>query len=210
MALHDLTEQRFGRLIVQERYYPADEVKRKKTWWLCKCDCGNTKPVSAGHLKRGGVRSCGCLRQENLALYPSTHKQTGSSTWQSWRGMKDRCRNRGSTSWERYGGKGIEVCERWLGKNGFKNFLADMGERPPGATLDRIDSKGNYCPENCRWTDPRTQRLNSSRTHWLTFNGKTMCLGDWAKETGLNRNTLLRRLKKGWSIEQTLTTPRRW
>ncbi len=206
MAIHDLTGQRFVRLVVQQRCQPPKQYASKTTWWMCLCDCGNVKAVRASHLKRGGVQSCGCLQRENLSVYPSTHQYTGTPTWHSWRGMLDRCRRENSTSWERYGGKGIKVCDRWQGETGFKNFLADMGERPEGKTLDRINSTGDYCLENCRWATPKEQRLNTPRTRFLTFNGKTLCLGDWAKELGIARNTITNRLNKGWSVEKTLGT----
>ncbi|MEH2148574.1 hypothetical protein [Nostoc sp.] len=210
MAIHDLTGQRFVRLVVQQKCQPPKEYASKTTWWMCLCDCGNTKAVRGTHLKRGGVQSCGCLQKENLSVYPSTHGCTGSPCWYSWRGMLDRCRRENSTSWERYGGKGIKVCDRWQGDNGFENFLMDMGERPEGKTLDRIDSSGDYCPKNCRWATPKEQRLNTSRTRWMTYDGKTLCLSDWASELGMDRNTLNNRLNKGWSIEKTLSTPPRW
>ena len=210
MTIRDLTGQRFARLVVQQRCQQPKDYAFKISWWLCLCDCGNTKAVRKNHLTRGSVQSCGCFRRENLSVHASTHQSTGTPAWHSWRGMLDRCRRENSTSWERYGGKGIKVCDRWQGENGFENFLIDMGERSEGKTLDRIDSKGDYCPENCQWSTPRQQRLNTSKTHWLTHKGKTMCLSDWAKELGINRNTLRRRLDKGWSVEKTLDTPPRW
>jgi hypothetical protein len=123
--------------------------------------------------------------------------------------MNDRCRNESHTSHKYYAAKGIKVCERWAGDSGFQNFLEDMGERPEGKTLDRIDSSEDYSIENCRWATRREQRLNTSRTNWITYNGKTLCLSDWEKECGISREAIRLRIKKGWSVEKSLTTPAR-
>ena len=130
-----------------------------------------------------------------------------SSTYKSWAGMKDRCRNSGKHNSHRYKDRGVTYCERW---ELFENFLADMGECPEGMTLDRYtDVGGNYEPKNCRWATPQEQARNRSNNRSLTLNGKTMLLCEWAEQTGLSHSLILYRLKAGWSVERALTTPPR-
>lgn len=116
--------------------------------------------------------------------------------------MKARCSNPNAPSYPRYGGAGIKVCERW--KNSFSNFLEDMGERPDKTTIDRIDSEGDYTPENCKWSSIAEQQRNRKNNIYLVFNGKRQCLKDWATELGVNQNTLSYRLKMKWPIEKIL------
>lgn len=115
-----------------------------------------------------------------------------------WTNMKRRCRERTG-----YADKGVKVCDRWL--ESFDNFIEDMGKRPAGYTLDRIDSTGNYEPSNCRWADSSTQAKNRSTAVLITFRGKTMNAVDWAREAGISKELLHYRLKAGWSIERALS-----
>jgi hypothetical protein len=119
--------------------------------------------------------------------------------------MHNRCSNPNETSYPHYGGRGIKVCERW-GK--FENFLADMGERPPGLTLDREDNERDYGPDNCKWASRSEQSKNKRNNVHLALNGRTMCLTDWSREIGVPHQTLSRRLARGWDHTRTLTTKR--
>lgn len=125
---------------------------------LCECGCGNPAPIS--NATRRGYKNGEPQRYIHGHRKGTTHGQSGTPTYRVWAGMMSRCRDRGNTSYERYGGRGIAVCARWQGRDGFRNFLADMGSRPPGKTLDRIDNDGNYEPGNCRWSTPAEQRAN--------------------------------------------------
>lgn len=129
-----------------------------------------------------------------------------SPTYSTWSGMKARCGNPTNISYRKYGARGITVCERWME---FRNFLADMGERPAGTTLDRIDTTGNYEPGNCRWATPKQQRHNSRQTvEILEHNGRRQCLTDWSKEVGIHVRTLWKRIHiSGWPVERALSTP---
>lgn len=145
----DLTGQRFGRLVAQR--------PERHGRYRCRCDCGGELIVSRGALATGATKSCGCLRRELAAARRTTHGQTYSPTWWSWAGMHARCRN---SKRKNYGGRGITVCERW---RSFQNFFDDMGERPPGMTLDRKDNDKGYEPSNCRWATPLEQAANQRR-----------------------------------------------
>lgn len=123
--------------------------------------------------------------------------------------MINRCRNARSPYYHLYGGRGIKVCERWKGKNGFLNFLQDMGRRPsPKHSIDRIDNNGNYEPGNCRWATRIEQNRNRRDNRLVTFNGQTKCIAEWCDETGLPEKSVRARLwLLGWSVEDALTTP---
>ena len=119
--------------------------------------------------------------------------------------MKQRCFNPNEPNYHHYGGRGITVCERWMN---FKNFLEDMGERPEGMSLDRINNDGDYEPGNCRWVDQRTQLRNKRTNVFLEHEGRRMTVQDWSKETGICFSTLRRRIKMGWPSHKVLTQQR--
>ena len=133
---------------------------------------------------------------------PTKHGHYGTPTYISWAQMKSRCLNPKNIGWHRYGGRGIQVCERW---KSFENFLADMGTKPRGASLERVNNDGHYEPSNCRWATKREQALNRRSTHWLEHNGKRMSIRGWALEIGISEDALGQRIKAGWSLDRALT-----
>lgn len=118
--------------------------------------------------------------------------------------MIQRCNNIKNQAYKDYGGRGIKVCERWLK---FQNFLEDMGERPDGYEIDRIDNDGNYCKENCKWSSSKENCRNKRNNRFLEYNNKKLCCAEWEEVIGIPQNIILLRIKRGWSIEKTLTTP---
>lgn len=159
----DLRGQTFGRLTVRAM---VASNSAGQSIWACQCACGELLSVAATHLRRGAVKSCGCLRRElgieRLLRSPRrTHGATETVEYETWQRMIQRCTNPNSEVFEYYGGRGITVCERW--RKSFENFRADMGLRPEGMSIDRKDVNGNYEPTNCRWATAIEQRLNQRR-----------------------------------------------
>lgn len=127
-------------------------------------------------------------------------------TRQCYSDMKQRCLNPNSKQYKNYGERGIAICERWL--ESYDNFFSDMGLKPDGLTLDRIDNDASYSPENCRWATKKEQRRNQRTCHFLEFEGRRLLLREWAEEKGINELTLsYRLLRLGWSVEKALSTP---
>lgn len=164
----DLTGERFGRLTITTR---APNRSNRVRWFYI-CDCGTEGDVSANDVRNNGQVSCGCLQREvaaqigrNNVVHGHSRRDGISPTYASWTAMKDRVLTKTHHAWPRYGGRGISICDRWVsgadGKSGFECFLLDMGDRPDGHTLDRIDSNGDYEPSNCRWATPELQARNS-------------------------------------------------
>lgn len=122
--------------------------------------------------------------------------------------MIQRCTNPNNHAWDRYGGRGIRVCQRWAGPGGFDAFVEDMGPRPRvDMSLDRIDNEGDYEPDNCRWTTTQKQNRNTRANHRITIDGETMCLTAWAERYGIGRSTIVNRIRVGWDPVAAVTTP---
>lgn len=157
--IEDLTGKRFGRWTVVSQ---APKGKIPVRLWNCVCDCGNTQIIQTSTLNAGTSQSCGCLKAEKLAAREQTHGMAGTPTYKSWQAMLTRTRDENNHQYPAYGGAGKGVCDRWNVREGgsFENFLEDMGLRPEGTSLDRINGNLGYFPENCRWADNSIQGYN--------------------------------------------------
>jgi hypothetical protein len=194
--LIDITGQVFGRLTAVK--YEASSKK-----WLCECDCGRTKLVRADHLRQNRIGTCGRCRTNGEFARHFKHGLSQSAEYRCWHHLRIRCRSEIG-----YCDRGIKVCDRWGGKGGFINFLADMGRKPgKGYSIGRIDNNGDYSPTNCRWETATQQARNTRRSRFLTWEGVTQTVAGWSDQTGIQNDTILARLKLGWSVGRTLTTP---
>jgi hypothetical protein len=203
MKICDLTGKRFGRYVVQAR---GANDKNNQTKWLAMCDCGQARLVSAGNLKNGSSRSCGCWAREETARRTKTHGKTATSVYRRWTGMIGRCENKGNKDYPRYGARGITVCDEW--RESFETFYRDMGDPPKGMQIDRIDNNKGYCKENCRWATVTRNSRNRRSAVWVEWNGKLMTLADAVEQTGLEYQAVHQRWKNyGWDLARALTEP---
>ena len=191
----DLTGQTFGRWRVVRKA----PVMSHGAMWICECQCGSVKSVTAASLRRGESTSCGCSVVNAVgARHP---------LYNTWQAVMRRCYRPSARGFDRYGGRGITVCERWYS---LPNFIADMGPKPtPEHTVDRIDSKGNYEPSNCRWASPIEQGRNKQNNRILEINGVRRCIAEWSEISGIGPNTVKCRLDRGWSDERAVFEPSR-
>jgi len=204
MELKNIIGNKYGFLTVVE------ELPRRKKYiriFRCLCDCGNYKELSYSNLTTGHTVSCGCYWLERIKNSNSTHRLSKTPTYNSWHNMINRCYIESHEAYKYYGGRGITVCDRWL--NSIENFIEDMGYRPKGKTLDRIDNNKSYSKENCRWATP-VQQLNNRRCSvFYEYNGERKTIKEWSIEKEIPYDRLRERIKKlGWSIEKALTTPK--
>jgi hypothetical protein len=208
----DIVGKRFGKLVVVERAGSERiDAGRHRALWRCVCDCGGERITPAYALTWGRTTSCGCNRYNRQSREQHGHSGYAlkgvkpSPTYTAWRSMRVRCTEPTVRSYQRYGGRGITVCDRWLK---FENFLADMGERPSSEhSLDRIDNDGPYDPANCRWATRIEQATNRAVVRRLEYRGKIYSLAALARFARSSEEVLRSRLKAGWTIAQAVETP---
>lgn len=209
---------RFARL---QTIAPATLNAKRHPECLCLCDCGSLLTVSEYYLRHGVTRSCGCLRRDvsraKALMMTRTRIMVGGGrhflhgyglsnrTYRIWVNMRSRCRNAKLFCWKYYGGAGVTIAARW---DDFRNFLADMGECPPGLTIDRWPNpKGNYEPGNCRWATRKEQMRNFSRNRIETVFGVTACIAELCERFNVESRLVRRRLGRGWTVERAFTEP---
>lgn len=207
--------RRFGRLVAMK----SDRTKSGQVGWVCQCDCGKTTTVITASLIGGNTKSCGCLSVDRSKESPTrfrpghvsthsqkTHGMSDTLEYRIWILMRERCYNSKHNSYDRYGGRGIIVCDRWL--DSFVNFIDDMGRRPSkDHSVDRINNDGNYEPGNCRWATHKEQSNNRKGNRHYTWGEETKTLTEWANRFNLPVPRLFQRLRHGWPLPLALTTP---
>ncbi len=194
MIDYSIIGKRFGRLRVLE----LDHIgKHHSTWWRCICDCGNETIVYRGSLTSGDTISCGCYHSEFKNEFSKTHGMSNHPLYSVWRGMIQRCTSITAANYERYGGRGIGVCEEW--RNSFENFYdwaIDSGYED-GLSIDRIDNALGYYPDNCRWATRIEQQNNTRRNHKFTYANETHSIAEWSRILGVNHESLRYRISHG-------------
>ena len=201
MKAKDLVGQKFGRLTVVERA----PNKGSKAAWKCICDCGGSTVAISHDLICGHTKSCGCYQRQQTSRASMKHGKRHTKIYAVWLSMKDRCFNHKNKRFEDYGGRGITVCDEW--KNDKKQFFKWAFENgyADNLTIDRIDVKRGYSPENCRWVDQQTQQNNRSNNHILTINGISHTISEWARISGIKAGTIQNRAAHGWTGERLIT-----
>lgn len=201
----DETGKVYGRLTVLG--YAGNSLKSNKgAYWTCRCECGTDSVVWGATLRNGRSRSCstGCANRTHGHTTKTANRR--SSEYTCWQEMKYRCYNPNHQAFSDYGARQITVCARWL--ESFDNFLEDMGRKPfKGASIGRINNDGNYEKVNCRWETREQQENNKRTSRYLTHDGLTLTMAQWARHIGIRADLISNRLRRGWSIEKALTTP---
>lgn len=193
---------RFGRLVVIQ--HDDNHDTKYGHWWICLCDCGITVTVIASCLRNGDTRSCGCLNRENTSNRNTTHGLSKTPEYRVWKGIRKRCFNDKTKCYHNYGGRGITICDRW--KDNFENFYEDMGPRPEGMSIDRINNDGNYEPGNCRWATAVEQCNNQRKT--LKFPDGTP-LSIWARANGVSHKVAMRIYRSSSDLQKRTIRKRR-
>lgn len=197
--IKNLTGEKFGRLTV----IGLHPTETRKTYWACQCECGNVKVVRSDSLQSGAIRSCGCLKKQqdraNLTANHS-HKMSGTRIYWIWQGLKGRCYNPHDARYERYGGRGITVCDEW--KNSFESFYdwAIANGYSESLTIDRRDNDKGYSPDNCRWATNKEQSNNRSTNIRITIGNATKSLTEWCEIFELDFGTVVERYRRNGFI----------
>lgn len=196
----------FGRLHAIRLATKDEDGHRCGAHFLCLCDCGREVIVRKTCLMRGDTKSCGCLKRDIQTRHKSSDGKPAcwGNLYSVWRGMMSRCYRLTDKDYPKYGGRGITVCRRW---HEFVNFENDVGIRPEGTSLDRIEVNGNYEPENCRWATPVIQQRNRRCNRLFKINGETLTFSEICQRNSMAESTLFNRLKKGMSITEALSIP---
>jgi len=206
-APKDLVGKRFGRLTVVSL---TDGRRHRERHWMCVCDCGNGYIVSSNGLKSGHATQCYSCAKKQAGVKKRTDSYYYPALRKRYSNMKTRCYDQSYPEFHLYGGRGIKICDEWLYSfHSFVRWALDSGY-DPSLTIDRIDTNGDYCPENCRWVGAKEQANNRRTNRFLTFNGISDTVANWSEKTGIPYKTIYRRItRSGWSVERALTTPAR-
>jgi len=198
MKIKDIKGIKFGRLTAMS---PIKRRYNRRTIWRCSCDCGKICLIKSADLIKGGTKSCGCLKKEMFDVGIHTkHSMSKTPLYKIWSAIKTRCLNKKSWAYGWYGGRGITISNNWMD---FINFYRDMKDKyRMGLQIDRIDSNGNYCKDNCRWVTSKENNNNRRNTIMLTYKGRKKTLTQWCDELQLSPGKIRGRLRLGWDIEK--------
>lgn len=202
--------KKFGRLTVIGFEHVPTSRGSTAWYWICRCDCGTIISAQPSRIRSGHTASCGCYKRDQTIAYNQTAKKKHGGRkdrlYYIWRGMKSRCCCPTNKNYERWGGRGISVCDEWVDDYAaFKAWALSNGYTD-SLSIDRIDVNGNYCPENCRWATQIEQQRNKSNSKAIEYNGKMWSVVDLSDEFGIEYGTLYSRIfKYGWDIDRALT-----
>jgi hypothetical protein len=197
----DLSGRAFGKLTA---IVPVGLNKSRQYVWWCHCECGGNSIANGSNLLRGNTLACGCVRQVDLADRTRKHGMSKTRMFKIWTGVTKRCTNENCSSYNRYGGRGIEMCDRW--KESFENFYGDMKDGyADNLTLEREDPNGNYCKDNCKWATMIEQARNKTNSVFIEYNGQKKSMAEWAELKGVPSGTIGNRIRAGWSVERSFT-----
>lgn len=197
---------RYNMLTVVEPIHKTLKNGKKQWFWRVKCDCGNERIEIPNEVISGKVKSCGCFRKSGGQI-PRKHGESHTKLHDIWLCMRRRCQKETDLSYDRYGGRGIKVCQEWEDYNTFANWARANGYEE-GLSIERKDVNGNYCPENCEWIPLARQARNRRTTMWVTYQGRKMSLAEAAEIAGLPYKQVHYRIKKrGWTVERALSEP---
>lgn len=196
----DLTGKKFGQLTVIRIAIDIPYVRKK---WLCKCDCGNEIIVQSGNLQSGHSTRCKACQLEDARKNNIKHGMTGTKLYGVWNTMINRCENPNTKSYCDYGAKGISVCEEWHDAKNFFDWALANGYKE-GLEIDRIDTSGGYCSENCRWITRLKNANNKTNNRIISYNGEEKTLAEWARYYGVDYKLLHGRLSRGYSLENAI------
>lgn len=200
----DLTGRTFGRLYV-EKFVGRD--KHRHLLWRCVCQCGAVRDVAQWNLLTGNTVSCGCYAAQRASNQLKRHGRYLPKYYSKWHDMMRRCYNTKDVHYDRYGGRGIRVCDEWHDVNKFIDWCESQNPND-GMTIDRIDNDSGYSPDNCRFVSLKDNQNNRSSNRKIEYNGEIKTVSEWADTIGISASTLFSRLDKlHWTVEQALTTP---
>ena len=201
-VIDDIAGMKFGMLTV----LAYSHTKNGCSYWLCKCDCGNTKAVMKSNLIHQKTKSCGCLQRRQTSKHSKKHGESMTRLYGIWKGMRNRCYNPKAKAYKNYGGRGIQVCEVWQKYEAFREWALGNGYEDH-LTIERKDCDGMYEPSNCTWVTISDQGKNTRKNRYIEHDGKIMSLAEWSRALGGGPNLVTTRLQRGWSEEDAVSTP---
>lgn len=184
--------QKIGRLTIRSLAIEKRAGRPRRIAYV-RCDCGTTKEIRADGVASGAVLSCGCFRIERVIAAATTHRGTGTPEYWVWHAMCERCGNPNAREFRNYGARGIAVCDRW---QSFENFIGDMGRRPEGGTLERVDNSRGYEPGNCVWATMTEQNANKRNNRHIEFDGQRYIAVTACEKAGVRLSSMYRRAKR--------------